>query len=55
MEVLEIINILPQIENVIPNIRVIAIQKCIYFGQQTVSALLGELSFQLMCQAFHLM
>ena len=37
MEIFEVVSILPQIENVIHDIKWIVIYKFIYFGQQTVS------------------
>ena len=40
VEVSEVVNILPRMENIIHNMRVIAIQKFIYFGQQPANALL---------------
>ena len=49
MVVLEVVSILPQMENVIHDIRGIAIHKFIHFGQQPVNALLVN------CLAFHLM
>ena len=52
MEVLEVISILPQMEKVIHVIGGIAIQRFLYFGQQTVIA---ELSFHLIPHTFHLM
>ena len=45
MEVSEVVSILPQMENVIHDIRGIAIQKFIHFGQQPVIALLVNCLF----------
>ena len=45
MEVSEVESILPQTENVIHDIKVIAIQKFIHFGQQPVNALLVNCLF----------
>ena len=45
IEVPEVVSILPQMENAIHDIRGIAIQKFIHFGQQPISALLMNCLF----------